>query len=141
MEKKLPERPGLTLMDMMERAYDGSLKAMYIMGENPMVSDPDLNHLREALERLEFMVVQDIFPNETSEYADVILPASSYAEKDGTFTNTERRVQLLRKAIEPIGESKPDWEIICELSNRMGYEMNYRGTYEIMEEIALFTPS
>ncbi|BCB97435.1 formate dehydrogenase subunit alpha [Dissulfurispira thermophila] len=140
-KRKLPQNPGLTLMEMMEKAYVGSLKAMYIMGENPLISDPDLNLLRKALERLDFLVVQDIFPNETSEHADAILPASSYAEKDGTFTNTERRVQLIRKAIEPIGESKPDWEIICELSNKMGYKMNYRGTYEIMEEIALLTPS
>lgn len=139
--KRLPQKPGLTLMEMVDRAYEGSLKAMYIMGENPMISDPHLNHLRDAMERLEFLVVQDIFPNETSEYADVILPAASYAEKDGTFTNTERRVQLIRKAIEPIGESRPDWEIICDLSSRMGYKMNYRGTYEIMEEIALLTPS
>ncbi len=139
--RRLPEKPGLTLMEMMDRAYEGKLKAMYIMGENPLISDPDLTHVREALERLEFLVVQDIFPNETSEYADVILPASSYAEKDGTFTNTERRVQLLGKAIEPVGESRPDWEIISDLSSRMGYTMNYRGTYEIMEEIALLTPS
>lgn len=139
--KKLPERPGLTLMEMTDAAYNGSLKAMYIMGENPLLSDPDLIHVRDAMERLEFLVVQDIFPNETSEYADVILPASSFAEKDGTFTNTERRVQLLRRAINPIGESRPDWEILCDLANRMEYRMSYRGTYEIMEEIALLTPS
>ncbi len=139
--RRLPEKSGLTLMEMMDMAYEGSLRAMYITGENPLISDPDLNHEREAMERLEFLVVQDIFINETSEYADVLLPAASYAEKDGTFTNTERRVQLLRKAIQPIGESRPDWEIISELSSAMGYKMSYRGTYEIMEEIALLTPS
>lgn len=139
--RKLTGSPGLTLMEMTDAAYSGGLKAMYIMGENPLLSDPDLLHVREAMERLEFLVVQDIFPNETSEYADVILPASSFAEKDGTFTNTERRVQLLRKAVDPIGESRPDWEILCDLANRMGYKMSYRGTYEIMEEIALLTPS
>lgn len=140
-KRSLPHRQGLTLIEMIDRAFEGEIKAMYIMGENPMISDPDLQHVRDAMSRLEFLVVQDIFPGETSEYADVVLPASSYAEKDGTFTNTERRVQLIRKVIEPIGESRPDWEIICELSNRMGYRMNYRGTYEIMEEIALLTPS
>lgn len=139
--RRLPQKPGLTLMEMIEAAYEGRLKAMFIIGENPLISDPDINHVKETLERLELLIVQDIFPNETSEYADVILPASSYAEKDGTFTSTERRVQLIRKAIDPIGESRPDWEIICDLSNRMGYRMNYKGTFEIMEEIALLTPS
>ncbi len=137
----LPDKPGLTVMEMMDRALEGRLKALYVMGENPLLSDPDLKHVQEAMERIEFVVVQDIFPNETIEYAHVVLPASSFAEKDGTYTNTERRVQLLQKAIEPLGESRPDWEIICALSEKMGYEMNYRGTYEIMEEIALLTPS
>ncbi len=139
-KKSLPSKPGLTVVEMTEAAYEGKLKALYIKGENPLLSDPDLNHLREAMMKLELLIVQDIFPNETMEYAHVVLPACSFAEKDGTFTNTERRVQLLRKAIEPLGESKPDWEIITALSRRMGYEMKYRGTYEIMEEIALLTP-
>lgn len=139
--KRLPEKPGLTIMEMMDAACDGSLKAMYIMGENPLLSDPDVTHVRKAMDRIDFLVVQDIFPNEMSEYADVILPASSFAEKDGTFTNTERRVQMIRKAVAPIGESRPDWEILCDLTNLMGYRMSYRGTYEIMEEIALLTPS
>jgi formate dehydrogenase alpha subunit len=135
--RKLPERPGLTLMEMM----DGGVRAMYIMGENPAISDPDATHVRDALKKLDFLVVQDIFQTETTEYADVILPAASFAEKDGTFTNTERRVQLLRKAVDPPGEAKADWQIICELSELMGYPMHYRGSYEIMEEIALLTPS
>ncbi len=139
--KRLPQRAGLTVMDMMDRAYEGKLKAMYVMGENPLLSDPDLAHVREAAGRLDFLVVQDIFPNETAAYADVVLPAAAFAEKDGTYTNTERRVQLIRKAVEPRGEARADWEIICDLSTRMGYEMSYRGTYEIMEEIALLTPS
>ncbi|HDO35712.1 MAG TPA: formate dehydrogenase subunit alpha, partial [Nitrospirae bacterium] len=139
--KRLPQRAGLTVMDMMDRAYEGKLKAMYVMGENPLLSDPDLAHVREAAGRLDFLVVQDIFLNETSAYADVVLPAAAFAEKDGTYTNTERRVQLIRKAVEPRGEARADWEIICDLSIRMGYEMSYRGTYEIMEEIALLTPS
>ncbi len=139
--KPLNERPGLTVMEMMDRAYEGGLRALYVMGENPLISDPDLSHLRKAMERIEFVVVQDIFPNETMNYAHVVLPAASWAEKDGTFTNTERRVQLLTKAVEPPGEARTDWEIIVELSNLMGYKMHYRGTYEIMEEIALLTPS
>ncbi len=139
--RKLPGGPGLTVMEMTDSAYEGRLKGMYIMGENPLLSDPDLSHVREAMKRLEFLVVQDIFPTETAEYADVVLPASSFAEKDGTFTNTERRVQLLRKAIPPVYESRPDWEILGDLMTRMGYRMNYRGAYEIMEEIALLTPS
>ncbi|RMG71370.1 MAG: formate dehydrogenase subunit alpha [Nitrospirae bacterium] len=140
-KRPLKERPGLTIMEMMDRAYQGRLSALYVMGENPLLSDPDLAHLREAMERIEFVVVQDIFPNETMNYAHVVLPAASWAEKDGTFTNTERRVQLIRKAVEPPGEARADWEIIMALSNLMGYRMNYRGTYEIMEEIALLTPS
>lgn len=138
---KLPERPGYTLIDMIDRANAGKLKALYIMGENPLMSDPDINHLKKVMKKIDFIVVQDIFPNETSEFSDVVLPAASFAEKDGTVTNTERRVQLLRRAISPIGESLPDWKIICRLSERMGYRMDYRGTYEIMEEIALLTPS
>ncbi len=139
--KRLPPRPGLTLMEMMDRARDGRLRALYVTGENPLLSDPDITRVRESLERIEFLVLQDIFPNETAEFADVILPAASFAEKDGTFTNTERRVQLLAKAVEPPGEAMPDSEIICSLAEKMGYRMAYRGTYEVMEEIALLTPS
>ena len=139
--RKLNPKPGLTLMEMMDMAYVGRLKALYVMGENPLLSDPDLEHLQKAMERIDFVVVQDIFPNETMNYANVVLPAASFAEKDGTYTNTERRVQLLQKAISPPGEARADWEIIVELANRMGYKMHYRGTYEIMEEIALVTPS
>ncbi len=139
--KKLPEKPGLTVMEMMDGACSGKVRAMYVMGENPMLSDPDLSHVREGIEKLDFLAVQDIFPNETSKFADVVLPATTFAEKDGTYTNTERRVQLLRKAIGPVGESRADWEIICDLAVRMGYPMQYGGTYEIMEELALLTPS
>ncbi len=139
--RRLPADPGLTIMEMMDAALSGGLRAMYIMGENPLMSDPDLNHVREAMERLDFLVVQDIFPNETAEIADVVLPAASFAEKEGTFTNTERRVQLLGRAVGSVGESMPDGDIICALSERMGYGMSYRGAYEVMEEIALLTPS
>lgn len=136
-KKKLPSVPGMTLMDM----FFKGIKAMYIMGENPAVSDPDLTHVREQLGSLDFLVVQDIFMSETAKYADVVLPATSFAEKEGTYTNTERRVQLLREVVPPPGEARPDWRIICEISTKMGYPMHYRGAYEIMEEIALLTPS
>ena len=111
------------------------------MGENPMVSDPDINHVKKALTNLNFLVVQDIFLTETAELADVVLPAASFAEKDGTFTNTERRIQRVRKAINPVGDSKPDWKILMELMNRLGYNKKYLNPSEIMEEIRTVTPS
>ncbi len=140
-KRRLPERAGLTVVEMTEAALEGRLKAMYIMGENPLLSDPDLNRVREAMEKLEFLVVQDIFLSETAEFADVVLPAATFAEKNGTFTNTERRVQLIRRAVLPPGGAMPDWKIITGLSSLMGYPMQYRDTYEVMEEIALLTPS
>ncbi|MFN3739242.1 MAG: formate dehydrogenase subunit alpha [Thermodesulfovibrionales bacterium] len=132
--------PGLTLTEMISASLNKKIKALYIMGENPVISDPDINHTVEALKALEFLVVQDIFMSETALFADVVLPGVSFAEKDGTFTNTERRVQKIKKAIDPVGDSMPDWKIITELSNKMGYKMHYNGTYEIMEEIAFLTP-
>jgi formate dehydrogenase alpha subunit len=132
--------PGLTVVEMIQAAGEGKIKGLYVMGENPMVSDPDINHVKESLERLEFLVVQDVFMSETAELADVVLPAASFAEKDGTFTNTARRVQRVRKAFPPIGDSKPDTWIICELARRMGYEMNYGSPSEVMDEIAQLTP-
>jgi formate dehydrogenase alpha subunit len=137
---KLPEKPGLTVVEMFQAALAGEVRGMLIMGENPMVSDPDISHVAEALEKLEFLAVIDIFPNETTRFADVILPAASFAEKDGTFTSTERRVQRLRRALDPPGEARPDWEILCELSTRLGYPMSYRHPGEIMDEIASLTP-
>ena len=137
----LPEHDGLPVTEIMEKAYEGTLKGMYIVGENPMVSDPDLNHAEKALENLDFLVVQDIFLTETAQMADVVLPAASFAEKEGTFVNTERKVQLVRKAVEPPGEAKEDWKIISDLSRRMGYPMNYMNANAIMEEIARVTPS
>ncbi|MDI6792283.1 MAG: formate dehydrogenase subunit alpha [bacterium] len=160
---KLPANPGLTLTEMINAAGDGRLKALYIMGENPMLADPDINHVKEALQSLDFLVCQDIFLTETAALANVVLPAISFAEKDGTFTNTERRVQMVRKAIPPVGESREDWQIITEVSKRMGYKMvfrvpdempvrsavktakGYRMAYRIpdliMAEIAKLTPS
>jgi len=138
---KLPSKPGLTVVEMMGAAHTGSLKAMYIMGENPMLSDPDINHVKTSLEALDFLVVQDIFLSETARLADVVLPASSFAEKEGTFTATDRRVLRVRKAIDSIGESKPDWVIISELAQRMGSkQFNYTSPEDIMKEIAELTP-
>jgi formate dehydrogenase alpha subunit len=135
----LPRDVGLTVVEMMDAAADGKIKGMYISGENPMLSDPDINHVRNALEKLDILIVQDIFLTETAELADVVLPGCSYAEKNGTFTNTERRVQLVRKAIYPIC-SKEEWKIVCELANRFGYEMNYESPRQIMEELSKLTP-
>jgi len=137
---KLSPTPGLTVVEMMNAAADGELKALYVMGENPMLSDPDLNHVREGLENLDFLVVQDIFLTETAQLADVVLPAASFAEKDGTFTNTERRIQRVRKAVEPPGQARTDWEIVCDVARRMGYEMRYESVAAIMEDIAAETP-
>jgi len=137
----LPEKAGLGVTEMMPEAHEGRLKAMFIIGENPMVSDPDLNHIKESLENLDFLVVQDIFLGETAQMADVVLPAVAFAEKDGTFTNTERKVQRLRRAVEPPGEAREDWKIICDLAGRMGYPMNYENAQAIMDEINDVTPS
>lgn len=137
----MPEDEFLSLVEMEEAAVEGVVKAMYIMGENPMGSSPDIKEVELGLRKLEFLAVQDLFLSETAALADVVFPAASFAEKDGTFTNTERRVQLVRKAIEPPGEARPDWEIICDVSTAMGYAMSYPGTAEIMEEIASLAPS
>lgn len=137
----LPDKVGLTVVEMLNAAYEGKVKGLFVMAENPAMSDPDLNHALEALKKVEFLVVSDIFMSETAELADVVLPGVSIAEKDGTITNTERRVQRIRKAVEPVGESKPEWQIICELAQKMGYNMSYNNPGEIMEEIAQLTPS
>jgi predicted molibdopterin-dependent oxidoreductase YjgC len=137
---KLPGTAGLTVVEMMHAAVAGKVRGMYIMGEEPALTDPNTAHVQDALRKLDFLVVQNIFLGETGKYADVVLPGASFAEKDGTFTNTERRVQRVRKAIEPLGQSRPDWTIIPALSSRMGYTMNYQHPSEIMEEIAALTP-
>ncbi len=138
---KLSSKPGLTLMEMMAAAGSGAIKALYIMGENPLLSDPDLQHVKKELQKLDLMIVQDIFLTETAQLADVVLPVTSFAEKEGTFSNTERRVQRVRKAIEPPGEAKTDWEVICAISNKIGYPMNYSSAQEIFEEVVKVTPS
>lgn len=134
-------KQGRTIGEMMDGAIAGEIKAMFIMAENPMITDPDIKHVKEALESLDFLVVQDIFLTETAELADVVLPGTSFMEKDGTFTSTERRVQRVRKALEPIGDSKADWEILCELIKAFGYEANYSSPSDIMDEIRLLVPS
>jgi len=138
----LPREPGLTVVELIDAAASGSIKALYIIGENPMLSDPDINHVREALSSLELLVVQDIFMNPTAELATVVFPACSFAEKEGTFTSTDRRVQKIRKAIEPVGDSKPDWEIIKLLAQIMGSPgLDFAGPEEIFDEMASLTPT
>jgi formate dehydrogenase alpha subunit len=138
---ELPQAAGLTVGEMMEGALEGKVKAMYIMGENPVLSDPDASQVEKALRKLDFLVVQDIFLTETAQLAAVVFPAASWAEKDGTFVNTERRVQRVRKAVEPAGEAKADWQIIQLVAQKMGYDLNFAHPSEIMEEISQLTPS
>ncbi len=138
---KLSEKVGLTATEMFPAVLNGKVKGMIILGENPVVSDPDSLHVEKALKALDFLLVIDIFRTPTSDLAHVVLPGVSFAEKDGTFSNTERRVQMVRKAVEPPGESKPDWRIIQELSNRFGYPMDYESPSAVMDEIAHLTPS
>ncbi len=137
----LSPKPGLTLMEIMAAAGSGKIKALYVMGENPLLSDPDLQHVKKELQKLDLMIAQDIFLTETAQMADVVLPACAFAEKEGTFTNTERRVQRVRKALEPPGEARADWEIICGIAGKMGYPMTYASAQEIFEEIRTVTPS
>ena len=137
---ELSGEPGLTVVEMIEAASKGDLKALYIMGENPVLSDPNASHAAEVLDNLDFLVVQDIFLSETAELADVVLPAASFAEKEGTFTSTERAVQRIRTALPGPGEARPDWQIICDISTRLGYPMHYEDAGEIMDEIASVTP-
>jgi formate dehydrogenase alpha subunit len=136
----LPERQGLTALEMLSAAEAGKLRCMLIIGENPMVSYPDLGRVRKALESLEFLVVCDIFPTETTEMADVVLPAASWAEKDGTFTSAERRIQRVCRAIDPPGEARTEREIACELLTRLGIAASYSSSANVMDEIASLTP-
>jgi predicted molibdopterin-dependent oxidoreductase YjgC len=149
----LSTKVGLTVTEMMPAAGEGRIKALYIMGEDPVMSDPDSNHIRHCLEVCDLVILQEIFPSETSDYADILLPGVSFAEKTGTFTNTERRVQLVRQAIPPLGQARPDWQIIADLAKRMLTNGNrkpeagpfagwdYASTSEIMQEAASLTPS
>jgi formate dehydrogenase major subunit len=137
----LDPTPGLTVVEIVQAAAAGAIKGMYIMGENPAMSDPDSHHARIALARLEHLVVQDIFLTETAMYADVVLPASAWPEKLGTVTNTNRQVQLGRPALEPPGEARQDWWIIQEMARRLGLDWNYRGPAEVFAEMKQVMPS
>jgi formate dehydrogenase major subunit/formate dehydrogenase alpha subunit len=145
---------GLTVTEMIPGILEGKIHALYVLGEDPVMSDPDTHHIRKCLEAVDFLALQEIFPSETSQYADVLLPGVSFAEKAGTFTNTERRVQMVRRAIEPLGGARPDWQIISEIAkrilagtpNRVRNEAphsgwDYRDTSQIMTEINALTPS
>lgn len=136
---KIKPEPGLKSLEMLDAAIEGKIKGLYIIGEDTAQTDPNLHHVWKSLESLEFLVVQDIFHTETTRFAHVILPGASFAEKYGTFTNGERRIQLIRKAIEPVA-GMAEWQVICELSTRMGYPMRYNHPSEIMDEIASLTP-
>lgn len=139
-DTKLSTNSGLTVTEIMNKAGD-QIKFLYIMGENPMLSDPDINHVEHALNEIDFVVVQDIFLTETAALADVVLPAASFAEKDGTFTSTERRVQKVRKAVNAPGVAKSDWEILSDVMAALGYKNKFTTSAEVMDEIASVTPS
>src|SRR6056297_2934798 len=139
--ESLPAAAGLTTVEIALAAGRGEIKGMFIMGENPLITDPDLNHTREALEKLDFLVVQDIFPTDTTPLADVILPAACFAEKEGTFVNSDRRTVRVRKAVEPPGQARPDYEILLDMAARMGYDLGqYEGPADIFDEIAQVAP-
>jgi len=152
---KIPSKPGLTVTELMNGALNGSVKALYIMGENPFLSDPNMNHVEAALHAIEFLVVQDIFLNETAQLADVVLPAVSFAEKEGTFTSTERRIQRVRTALPIKGEARRDLDIICDLGKSLSHsdgnissdivhpvtDWNYAGASAVWDEIAVLTPT
>jgi formate dehydrogenase major subunit len=132
---------GLTVTEIIASALHGGVRGMYMMGENPFLSDPNVNKVRKALSALEFLVVQDIFLTETAEFADVILPATSYMEKEGTYTNTDRRVQIGRKVLEAPGEAREDWKIICDISTRIGLPMDYGSPREVFDEMSSIMPN
>jgi formate dehydrogenase alpha subunit len=138
----LSPNPGLTLGEMLDTANEGRIQALYIVGADPALDMANIQQVRQALKRLEFLVVQDIFLTQTARLADLVLPAASFAEKDGTFTNIERRVQLVRQAIEPIGDSRPDWQIACRIAQKMGATgFDFEHPSQIMDEVASLLPS
>jgi len=138
--RQLPLKNGWTTTEMIERALEGKIRALYVMGEDIVMSEPHMARTIEACRKLDFLVVQDLFLCETAKYAHVVLPATSFAEKDGTFTNTERRVQRVRRAVSPRGQSKPDWEILTEVARRLGYDWHYKHPSAIWDEIASLCP-
>ena len=139
--RELDAQPGLTVTEIVGSALKGGVRGMYMMGENPFLSDPNINKVRKALAALEFLVVQDIFLTETAEFADVVLPATSFLEKEGTYTNTDRRVQIGRKVLDPPGEARPDWEIIREISRRIGMPMEYASVSDVFDEMVALSPA
>jgi predicted molibdopterin-dependent oxidoreductase YjgC len=139
-KEELPQSPGRRLMEILEEARMGVIKALYVVGENPVASLPPSARAKEALEQVDFLVCQEVFPTETTALADVVLPACSYAEKSGTFTNTEGYVQQVRQAIDPLGESRPDWEIVSVLAGLMHYPLDYADAKEILKEIRILIP-
>jgi formate dehydrogenase major subunit len=139
--RELDPKRGLTVTEIIGSVLHGGVRGMYMMGENPFLSDPNINKVRKALAALEFLVVQDIFLTETSEFADVVLPATSYLEKDGTYTNTDRRVQLGRKTLEPPGQAREDWRIVQDIANRVGLPMDYGSPREVFDELVGLMPN
>jgi formate dehydrogenase alpha subunit len=139
--ERLSSKVGLTVTEMTEGALQGKVHAIFILGENPMLTDPNLHHVEEALRKVDFLAVQDIFPNETGQFADVVLAGASFAEKEGTFTNTERCVQRVRTALPPPGEAREDWRILTDLAQRMGASWSYAGAADVFDEMACLTPS
>ncbi|MBI5779363.1 MAG: formate dehydrogenase subunit alpha [Planctomycetes bacterium] len=143
---RLSDKPGLTVTEIIDAASSGKIKGLYIMGENPMLSDPNISHVDDGLKALDFLVVQDIFLTETAQRATVVLPATSFAEKEGTYTNTERRVQLSPAALKPVGQSRPDWQILSEIATRLAKELNinsgfeYKSPAELTDELASVAP-
>ena len=138
--RAIPAKPGLSYFEMFDTLLEGKIKALYVFGEDPLVTLPSLERLKSGLRQLDFLVVQDLFMTEIGHYAHVILPGVSFAEKEGTFTSMERRVQRVRQAITPVGEARPDWKILCDLSARMGYPMNYGNPGAVMDEISTLVP-
>ncbi len=140
-DTEIDARPGLTVVEIMDAIHDGTIRSMYILGENPAMSDPDVTHARDALAKLDHLVVQDIFLTETANYADVILPASAFAEKNGTVTNTNRQVQMGRRVVPAPGEAREDWAIMVDLANRLGLNWTYTHPREVFAEMKLGMPS
>ncbi len=137
---KLPRRPGKPATEVWDHVFTGEIRGLYVFGEDPAVADANIGHVQEALKEVDFLVVQDIFLTDTAKMADVVLPAACFAEKDGTFTCTERRVQRVRKAVEAPGQARPDWQIFCDLARKMGYEMHYDSPEDIFNEINQLLP-
>src|SRR5690606_35728484 len=136
----LPKKPGLNNHQIVEAIHDGKIKGMYLFGEEMGLVDSNINYVQAAFEKLDFFVVQDVFFSRTAQFADVVLPAAPSLEKEGTFTNTERRIQRLYQAFEPLGDSKPDWQIIIEVANRLGAGWTYTHPSEVMAEAAKLMP-